>query len=150
MRIIATIEDHAITELDDLSVTYTAKAAIDGDGSGDNACNDPDFQPDTSLHHEEGSALESETEPYIAVPPAIICGVKGIVLGCKAVVKYNGLSVNAVVGDVGPHAKLGEISIACAEALQIPSSPLTGGVDSGVFYQLWPGIAAPGYQLQAS
>lgn len=149
-RVIAVIERVTVIELDDLSVVYEdAKAAIDGDGSG-SPHEDPDFQPDTSLHHADGTALNADTENYIVVPPAIIRGVSGVVLGCKARVSYQGLAVDAVVGDIGPRKKIGEISIALAKALGIPSSPLTGGVDSGVDYHLWPGVPAPGYQLKPS
>ena len=149
MRQIAIIEGSQIVELDDLSVTYTAKAAIDGDGTG-SSHGDPDFQNTTSLRHADGSSLNSDIDKGIVVPPAIIEGVRGIVLGCKARVSYRGLTVDAVVYDVGPHEKLGEISIATAKALNIPSSPLDGGVDYGVHYTLWPGVAAEGYQLQKS
>lgn len=152
MRTIATIEGHDIIEQDDLSVTFTAKAAIDGDGSGASH-GDPDFQPRTSLRL-NGVSLNSDIVPYIVVPPAIIQGVKPIVLGSRAVVGFGRRTVEAVVGDVGPHAKLGEISIACAEALGIPSSPNTGGVDSGVEYTIYPGTPALAngvqYQLQPS
>ncbi len=74
MRIIATIEGEQIIENDDLSITYKAKAAIDGDGSGDSH-GDPDWQNDTSLHW-NGKALNSDIDRYIVVPPAIINGVK--------------------------------------------------------------------------
>lgn len=151
--ILATIEGHAITISDDGSVSYTAKAAIDGDGSGGNSYGDPDFQDSTSLKV-GGVSLNAEKEAYIVVPPAILDGVESIVLGCQAKVSYHGKSIEAVVGDIGPKSKLGEISIACAEALGIPSSPLSGGVAAGVEYQLWPGVAATAngrtYPLQPS
>lgn len=93
--------------------------------------------------------LDSETEDYIVVPPLIISGVKGVVRGSKAKVSYNGKTVNAVVGDKGPAKKTGEISISLARKLGIPFSPKTGGIDKPVvFYEIWPGIAAPGYVLQ--
>jgi hypothetical protein len=148
MSIIATIEGHDITLNDDGSITYTAKAAIDDDGTGP-AHGDPCEQSDTSLHL-NGEPLNADVDRYIVVPPAIIEGVQGIVLGCRAVVSYNGATTEAVVGDVGPRSKLGEISIATAKALGIPWSPISGGVDSGVSYTLWPGIPAPGYNLQAA
>lgn len=148
MRQIAVIEGSPITELDDGSVVYTAKAAIDGDGCGPSH-GDPDYQNNTSLHV-GGKPLNADVDRYIVVPPAIINGVAGVILGCKARVSYQGLTTDAVVGDIGPHKKLGEISIATAKALNIPSSPLDGGVDSGVNYVLWPGVAADGYELQPS
>jgi hypothetical protein len=132
------------------TVTYTAGAMIDDDGSG-SAHGDPDEEPDTSLHHADGTALNADLESYIVVPPAIIAGTKGIVLGCAATVTYNGIAVESVAGDIGPHRKLGEMSICCANSLGIPSSPTTGGIsDKTVTYVLTPGIAASGYCLQAS
>lgn len=152
-KILATIEGNPITLLPDGRIIYTAKAAIDGDGSGGNSYGDPDFQDNTSLKV-NGKYLNAETERYIAVPPAILDGVEPIVLGSQAEVSYSGKTVTAVVGDIGPHEKLGEISIACAQALGIPHSPLTGGVSSGVGYVIHPGIPAvvdgKTYPLQAS
>lgn len=93
--------------------------------------------------------LDSETEDYIVVPPLIISGVKGVVRGAKAKVSYNGKTVDAVVGDKGPARKTGEISISLARKLGIPFSPKHGGIDKAeVFYEIWPGIPAPGYVLQ--
>jgi hypothetical protein len=86
--------------------------------------------------------VDSETIPYVVVSPLIRNAAKGIVLGCKARISYNGRSVDAVVADIGPRKKIGELSIAAAKALGFPSSPRTGGVDSGVRYELWPGVAA--------
>lgn len=139
--IIATIEGHPIALNTDGSITYTAKAAIDGDGSGGNSYHDPDFQDATSLKV-NGVSLNAETEAYIVVPPAILDGVPQPVLGSQAFVSFGSKSVAAVVGDIGPHTKLGEISIACAQALGIPSSPLSGGVASGVSYRILPGVPA--------
>lgn len=152
MTVLAIIEGHSITIDDAGVVRYSAKAAIDGDGSG-SSHGDPDFQPDTSLHF-QGKALNADLVPYIAVPPRIINGVEPIVLGCSAIVSYKGKRVSAVVGDIGPKKNLGEISIACAEALGIPSSPISGGVDFGVDYEIHPGVRATvngiTYDLQAS
>jgi len=154
-RIITTIEQEDITEGDDGAVSYTAKAAIDSDGSGPHF-GDSTAQDDTSLH-QDGAPLNASIDKYIVVPPAIVHGVKGIVLGCQAHVKNtkNGRETDAVVGDIGPHHKLGEISIATAEAIGINSSPTHGGTDDHIiFYTLIPGQAAvvdgKQYDLQAS
>lgn len=137
--VLATIEGHDI-DFDGSMVSYTAKAAIDDDGSGP-SLGDPDYQNATSLKV-NGVSLDATKEAYIVVPPAILETVSGIVLGCQAEVAYGTKSVRSVVADIGPSAKLGEISIACAEALGIPSSPTSGGVSSGVSYKLWPGVPA--------
>lgn len=152
MKILATLEGHDIQLDDDGVVRFAAKMAIDGDGTG-SSHGDPDFQPRTSLRLNEVS-LNSDLDIYIVVPPAIIYGVKPIVLGCQAFVTYRGRTTPAVVGDVGPPHRAGEASIACANALGIPSSPNSGGVDTGVFYEIHPGVPAvvngKTYQLQAS
>ena len=140
MRVIATIEGEDITENDDLSVSYRAKAAIDSDGvgphHGDHTAQDQTtYKPD----------LNADEDKYIVVPPAIRDGVKGVVMGCLANVTNtkNGRHTAAVVGDIGPHKKLGEISCACASAIGLNPSPVSGGIDEHVIeYVLWPGTAA--------
>lgn len=93
--------------------------------------------------------VDSETVPYIVVPPLIVQRTAGVVRGCKARVTYRGRSVYAVVADKGPSSKIGELSIAAARAVGIPESPRRGGIDGPeVLYELWPGIAAPGHVLQ--
>jgi hypothetical protein len=89
--------------------------------------------------------VDSATVPFIVVPPLIINAVGPVVLGCRARAKNqsNGRVVECMVGDVGPRTKLGELSIAAAAALGIPSSPRTGGTNSRiVMYELWPGQQA--------
>lgn len=111
MKNIATIEGEKIVELGDGSVTYRAKFAVDTDGCGP-LHGDPDAQADTSLHV-DGKPLNADIDRYIVVPPAIVKGVKGIVLGCQATVsnlKTGGVS-DAVVGDIGPHKKLGKVRL---------------------------------------
>lgn len=95
--------------------------------------------------------VDSETVPYIVVPPLIIQRTAGVVRGCRARVTNtrNDQSVDCVVADKGPRNKIGELSIAAARAIGIPSSPRNGGIEKPVLlYELWPGQAAPGYFLQ--
>ncbi len=125
-------------------VYFIADGDIDCDGSGGNPENDPYFQPDTTYHH-NGVALDAYKVRFGVVPASIIKAVKGIVLGCKMKVTnlVNGKSAWGIVGDIGPSFKLGEISPAFANALGIPASPNTGGVDdyNALLYELWPGEA---------
>jgi len=86
--------------------------------------------------------VDATAVPYIVVNPIVRMETTGVVIGCKAKVTYNGKSVDAVVVDVGPRDKIGEISIAAAQALGIPDSAKYGGVNSGVQYEMWPGQAA--------
>lgn len=157
MKVLDVIQGCEILVHDDGHLSYVAKATIDCDGSGGNPDNDPYFQPDTSLHR-NGQALNAYRENFIVVPPSIINGVRPIVLGCKAAVLYRetGKMIDAVVGDIGPRRKLGELSVAAARALGMSGNPNTGGEDDfrQVVYLLWPGIAAVvdgvQYNLQAS
>lgn len=86
--------------------------------------------------------LDSETVRFVVIPGPLKKMVPPKFLGCHARVTYNGKTVDAVVGDIGPATHLGEGSIALAQALGIPSNPKTGGVDAGVFYEIWPGRPA--------
>lgn len=155
MRLIDTIEGENIIELSDGDITFTSKAAVDVDGLGDSH-GDPDYQNDTSLH-QNGQALNADMDRYVVVPPQIIRLVKGVVLGCQAYVLNisNGQSSEAVVGDIGPHLKLGEISRSLALALGIDPSPVTGGeFEHVIFYHLIPGkyavVNGKQYSLQAA
>jgi len=86
--------------------------------------------------------VDSTTVPYVVVNPHVRMKAKGVVIGCKARVTYKNKHVDAVVADVSGGADIGEISIAAAEKLGIPSSPRHGGVDSGVTFEFWPGKPA--------
>lgn len=154
-HLIATIENEPILLDAGGRVYYHAKAAIDCDGTGPHY-GDPDAQSETSLKW-NGTSLNADEDRYIVVPPAIIRGVGPVVLGCRVRVtnEENGKSTLAVVGDVGPHTKLGEISRATAIALGIDPSPTSGGMDAHhCFYEIWPGVAAvvdgKEYHLQPS
>lgn len=95
--------------------------------------------------------VDSERVPYIVVPPLVIQRTAGIVRGCRARVTntLNGKSVDAVVADKGPVNKIGELSIAAARAVGISSSPRNGGTEKPILlYELWPGQAVQGYELQ--
>jgi hypothetical protein len=93
--------------------------------------------------------VDAETVPYIVVPSLIIQGTAGVVRGCKARVTRGDRSVDCVVADKGPRNKIGELSIAAARAIGLNPSPRNGGTEQPeLFYELWPGVAAPGYVLQ--
>ena len=87
-------------------------------------------------------AVDACSVPYVVVNPHVRSNARGVVMGCRAVVSHAGKSVEAVVADVSGGNDIGEISVAAAEALGINPSPRTGGVDSGVDFQLYPGTAA--------
>lgn len=129
-------------------VIMSGKMDIDDDGRGP-SLGDPDYQNDTSLH-QNGQPLDATQQLYVVSPPEIVENTIGDVVGCLCIVTYNGLSAICVVGDRGPRGKGGEASVKTAQVLGIPSSPINGGVSSGVIYVFYPGLAAPGFQLQAT
>lgn len=142
-KILGTIQGCDVIEGDDGSVHFLADADIDCDG-GSNPHRDPCWQPDTSLRF-DGKPIDAETVPYIVVPPLIIQGVAGTVLGCMARVTNSrtGQSTKAVVADIGPHKKIGEISSECARRIGVNDNPNTGGEEDRIIsYTLWPGIRA--------
>ena len=143
-RLVTTIAGVDVLEHDDGSVSWVAGMMIDGDGEPTNMGKDPDWQYDTTLH-KDGQPIDSNTVPYIVVPPAVIQGVKGIVLGCQADAHHieTGKGTSAVVADVGPHKKIGEASMECARRVGVNSSPTRGGTDNKfIQYTIWPGKPA--------
>lgn len=76
--------------------------------------------------------INSDVVNFIVIP----LRVSWAKLGQKARVTYRGKTVDAIVADLGPPAKLGEGSIALAKALGIPSNAKRGGVSSGVLYEI--------------
>jgi len=82
--------------------------------------------------------VDARKIPYIVLPGNHSAGAKP---GDFAVVKNakNCKIANAIYADVGPPNEIGEGSIALAKALDIPSSPRTGGVANDVIYVVFPG-----------
>ena len=91
--------------------------------------------------------VDSETIAYLALPVqtlkrmASAAGAAPIALGDLAFVRNrsNGKTAFALFADAGPANKIGEGSIALAEALGIPSSPRRGGATDGVEVVIFPG-----------
>lgn len=140
-KLLGTIEGCEITENDDGSISWTAKMAIDNDGS-DNRQGDKYWQAETSLK-KNGKSIDSEAVPGIVVPPLIINSVPGIILGCQSRVRFNGLESDAVVFDIGPRKKIGEGSPELARRLGINPSAINGGIDDHVVhYTIFPNVPA--------
>lgn len=144
MRLLDTISGVQVVETTDARVVFIADADIDCDGSGGNPDHDPYFQPETTLRF-QGRSLNAYKERFIVVPPVVARRTRGIVLGCHAIVT-NLLTrkiVTAVVGDIGPTRKIGELSVACAIALGLDGNPNHGGTDEHIIgYEILPGVAA--------
>lgn len=93
--------------------------------------------------------LDSETIKYIVVP-SHFSKIKGI-LGCKALVfnTQNEKWCEAIVGDYGPKKKIGEMSMACAQAVGLNPSPKIGGTaDRIIKYTIWPGVSIKGFEVK--
>ena len=144
-KTLATIQGCDILLHADGHCTLVADADVDCDGSGGNPEHDPFFQPDTSLHH-EGKALNAYEVPWIVLPPVALALVKPMVLGCKAAVlnRETCRMEFGVVGDIGPRAKVGEVSVEMARRLGLKFNPNTGGTSDlrQILYMWWPGLPA--------
>ncbi len=81
--------------------------------------------------------VDSGKVPYVVLPPALL---KEARLGDFAAVinESNGRVAYAQVADIGPKDKLGEGSIALADALGVKSDPKRGGARSGIRYVVFP------------
>lgn len=142
---VGTVANIPVCQTDNV-VWWTADFDIDCDGGQGAICmSDPDYLPDTSAVDSMGNPLDASTLPFIVIPLASTrfrYADHGIRAGQVALVIYNGRMVFGIFGDAGPAAIIGEASFAMAEALGIPSSPRTGGVDSGVTYLVFTGTGA--------
>lgn len=93
--------------------------------------------------------VDSEQVAYVVLPLRTLArmaaaegaAAQRLRLGDLAFVRNrkNGRSAFAIFADVGPAGKIGEGSIALAEALQLPSSPRHGGASDGVQVVVFPG-----------
>lgn len=95
--------------------------------------------------HDPRRYVDSSQVPYISAPPQLlhVGAHKGD--ACYVYSRETGKCSPAVLADVGPRDKIGEGSIALAEALGIPSSPRSGGCSSGVVYLVFAGTGLHGW-----
>lgn len=127
---------------------WKADMDIDCDGKSSTVCNktaDPAYQGQTSASDSNGDPLDAAALPFVVVPlPSTRFDYKkaGLALGSVIMVLYQGRIAYGIFGDEGPSSIIGEASYAMAKALGIPSSPKTGGVDSGVTYVAFTGKSA--------
>jgi hypothetical protein len=119
------------------SVTFTDRMKIDGDGAR-SSYGDRAYNRHTSLQW-HGRAANADEVPYVVLSPSKAREM-GAQLGDLVRVQHGGRTVYAIYADNG--RRLGEASIRTAQALNIPSSPVTGGVSGGVQYTVLPGSGA--------
>lgn len=108
------------------------------------------FGPADPRRYVDASAI-----PFFVLPaPALHVGHArlgdfGVVLN-----RRNGRLAFAILADIGPKTRIGEGSIALAEALGLPSSPLAGGAAGGivtvVFAGSGNGFGRPAAQIRAN
>jgi hypothetical protein len=92
------------------------------------------------------SYVDSTTVPYISLPKHTHEKLRSYLGDLAYVVNAtNGKSSAAIYADVGPAHKIGEGSIALANALGINSNPRHGGANANVVYVVFPhsGTGAP-------
>ena len=97
------------------------------------------FDPANPNEHDPRRFVDAASIPYVVLPPQ---GLKHANLGDFATVinRRNGKVSGAIVADEsGPGLKMGEGSMALADALGIDSNPRSGGIEHGVAYVIYPG-----------
>lgn len=149
MRRLATIEDIDVVELVNGCVRFIGDVDVDIDGADAegkpyDARGDKYYQPRTSLLY-KGRSLDAREVPYVVVPLQLPKLVKGVVLGCRAVVEdmLSDFKAVGVVGDLGPTFKTGEVSVRMAQVLGLNDSPVNGGCEQKRFrYTIYPGVPA--------
>lgn len=96
-------------------------------------------------HQSQRRYVDGEKISFCVVPPVIISGVSGVVMGaaCRMTNLRNGKVSMGMVGDSGPSRKTGEVSPKAARELGLEPSPKNGGTDDPIIqYEIWPGVAA--------
>ena len=139
-------------------IFFEAKMAIDTDGSRlseklyeerKKAGNPIVDQPDTSLRYSDGTSLDADTVPYIAVPGGGFRAQLGFDKGDIVAVVYKDSITYALVGDVGPACKIGEGSLRLHEQLGdkaclardntgVCTRAKNCSIESGVLYFIFP------------
>ena len=80
--------------------------------------------------------VPGSTFPYASVPPELLAVLHVGDVGVATIGDHRSVFV---VGDVGPHRKIGEGSAALAAALGLSPSPRRGGCSSGVAWTVYRG-----------
>jgi hypothetical protein len=130
-EVIGVIEGVEINRIDCVTgefVQFVADFDSDNDGSGGNPEHDTCHENDTTLHAPDGKALDAYKVSFVVVPPLICQKTRGRVLGseCLLTNKSNGMQELCVVGDIGPHHKIGEASPHAAKAVGAHASAFSG------------------------
>ena len=153
----------SLARLGDGTVVFTAKAAVDADGSKYACGAGWPNQCGTLLSWGSGKnevSVDSEETPFVAIPGADahsgsnLARDTGIKPGDLAAAFYEGRCTFGVVGDSGPYFRLGELSLKAHDDLGHPRCKSPGqypcrailelSIPSGVNYVVFPGSRPKG------
>lgn len=117
----------ALLKLPNGAIFWDAKLAVDADGMGGTLLDPEDGQDDTSFHFTDDSGrstgpLNSTLHPFYVMPLGSFGAQTGLKLGDVGVCVYRNAVTGFLFGDMGPHDKLGEGSIALHDGLR-PAAP---------------------------
>jgi hypothetical protein len=147
-----------ILRFPDGTIFFSAKMAIDSDGSPRASLIDASGNSSTSLAFRDGQFVNAETVPYIVLPrldritKEDFIADTGLKIGDFAAVIFKDQITGAFVADEGPFFKIGEASIRIHERLQ-PATPSPwqtstkkkirdSSVEQGVLYFVFPRTAS--------
>jgi hypothetical protein len=131
-------------------IQFISDLDVCNDGSGP-AHGDKHHKAQTAYYNNE-SYLNADVDKYIVTPPQVRKMVPPVVMGCHGRVTNlkTGVKHDGVIGDVGPANKTGECAYCLAKIINPKITHNTGDSNKIYLYEFWPGIAAPGYKLQAA
>lgn len=102
----------------------------------------------TKARTDPAKYVDSETVPYFVLPSNARFGLSlgdfGVAINAKT-----SQCAGCVFADVGPKDKIGEGSIALADAIGVPSNPRRGGASGGIVFVIFPG-STRGWPLSAA
>lgn len=126
------------------AIWFRADMDIDCDGGSSAQCRaDPYYQSQTSGTTSTGRPLDASTLSFMVIPldtDGFSFSARNVKIGTVVAMVYSGRIVYGIVGDAGPRGVIGEASARAAELLGINASPISGGVESGVTYVVFPGV----------
>ena len=135
------------------AMVWSSDADIDIDGPGGSKATDKYWQPETSLRWPDRSSVDSRAFPGIVVPPPVEKEF-GVRIGDYGAIIWAGQLCYAQVYDVGPTAKIGELSIFLGRqcGLVTPEqsdyhAATKGNSATDLFYLIFPG-SGPGHAVE--
>jgi hypothetical protein len=118
-----------VLQFADGTIFFSAKMAIDSDGSPRAGSMDDTGDPHTSQRYLDGTSVNAEEVPYFVLPQfdkfakEDFISDLGLKLGDYGVIIHKDKITGAFVADEGPFFKIGEASIRVHELLEPPPAP---------------------------